>query len=275
MAFHDGGLDPGTADRLLAGRVDPDDAPPGYGEVAQLLQDARSWNGIPDVMDDAVIVAIVDAITSDAITSGERPPKRTRVLRRLVVTKVATVTAVVALTTTGAAAATGSLPDHAQNRLAHAAAHIGIKLPEVANSNAPDATQPDSDESRNDPPETPATADTHEGTPGDDATSPAHTPTADPQPSRPPDPPADAAAPNHGDIVSQTAHDADPSGGKGREVSPVARDNNGAEVRSERADPGPAAHGEDAAPHWHDRFAPDERAPHEQSAPDGARRWKP
>ena len=38
-------------------------------------------------------------------------------------------------------------------------------------------------------------------------------------------------------VVSQTAHDADPSGGKGEEVSPVARDNHGAEVRAEKQSP--------------------------------------
>src|SRR5262245_5486900 len=120
MALHDGDLDSDTANRLLAGRLEPDDAPPGYREVAQLLQDARSGNGLPNVTDDAVIVAIVDAITD----ADELSRKRKHVLTRIVATKVVATAAVLGLTATGAAAATGSLPDRAQNGLAHAAAHI-------------------------------------------------------------------------------------------------------------------------------------------------------
>ncbi|MDP9209732.1 MAG: hypothetical protein M3O65_14850, partial [Actinomycetota bacterium] len=33
-------LDADTAERLLSGRLDPDDAPPGYAEVARLLRAA-------------------------------------------------------------------------------------------------------------------------------------------------------------------------------------------------------------------------------------------
>ncbi|HEX3214492.1 MAG TPA: hypothetical protein VH016_18140, partial [Actinomycetota bacterium] len=35
-------LDADTAERLLSGRLDPDDAPPGYAEVARLLQAAAA-----------------------------------------------------------------------------------------------------------------------------------------------------------------------------------------------------------------------------------------
>jgi hypothetical protein len=236
MAFHDGDLDSDTANRLLAGRLEPDDAPPGYREVAQLLQDARSWNGLPDVTDDAVIVAIVDAITHP----DELARKRKHVLARIVTTKVAVTTAVVALSATGAAAATGSLPDRAQNGLAHAAAHVGIELPEAANDKSRDAT--------------PTGADPADGAPGSagndaPATHPAAHP-ADEDATRSGGPgavPSTAApgdtAPSHGDVVSQTAHSADATGGKGEEVSPVARDNHGAEVRSEDANGASPRHG--------------------------------
>jgi hypothetical protein len=40
-------LDDETADRMLAGGVDPADAPPGYAAVATLLQTARSAAGLP------------------------------------------------------------------------------------------------------------------------------------------------------------------------------------------------------------------------------------
>ena len=85
MAFHDGDLDSDTANRLLTGRLEPDDAPPGYRKVAQLLQDARSGNGLPEVTDDAVILAVVDAITHP----DELARKRKHMLTRIVTTKVA------------------------------------------------------------------------------------------------------------------------------------------------------------------------------------------
>jgi hypothetical protein len=40
-------LDDETADRMLAGGVEPADAPPGYAAVAELLQAARSAAGVP------------------------------------------------------------------------------------------------------------------------------------------------------------------------------------------------------------------------------------
>ena len=147
MAFHDGDLDSDTAVRLLAGRLQPDDAPPCYRKVAELLQDARSGNGLPEVTDDAVILAVVDAITHP----DELARKRKHMLTRIVTTKVATVTAVVALSATGAAAATGSLPDTAQNGLANAAAHIGINLPDTANDKAHDCDTARRDDGRRHP----------------------------------------------------------------------------------------------------------------------------
>jgi hypothetical protein len=151
--------------------------------------------------------------------------------------------AVIALTATGAAAATGSLPDHAQNGLARAAEHIGVNLPDTANDKARDATQTDSSDS-DEAPDTGATTVEEQGTPtdthssDDDATGDAsevEQPTAD----------ASDTNANHGSVVSQTAHDADKSGGKGEEVSPVARDNHGAEVRTETGD----THGQSGTDH--------------------------
>ena len=40
-------LDDETADRMLAGDVDPADAPPGYAAVAELLETARTAAGMP------------------------------------------------------------------------------------------------------------------------------------------------------------------------------------------------------------------------------------
>jgi hypothetical protein len=226
MAFNHGDLDQDTADRLLAGRLTSDDAPPGYGRVAQLLQHAHVDKGL-DVTDDELVVAMVNAI----VTSDPARTKRHHVLTRIVTTKALVAAAVVALTATGAAAATGTLPDNAQNGLARAAQHVGINLPKAASDKAreksdhggSDATTPATESTETDADAGGAGEHSDATTPGDSTATGAEasTPTTD----------------NHGAVVSQTAHDADPSGGKGEEVSPVARDNHGAEVRAEKQSP--------------------------------------
>jgi hypothetical protein len=228
MAFNHGDLDQDTADRLLAGRLTPDDAPPGYGGVAQLLQRAHVDTGL-DVTDDELVVAMVNAIVSgDPARKG-----RKHVLTRIVTTKVLVAGAVVALTATGAAAATGSLPDNAQNGLARAAEHIGINLPEAASDKAREKTHPADREptASTTPAAEPTKSKTDaDGTDQGDATTPSDPASAASNASTP-------TTDNHGSVVSQTAHDADPSDGKGDEVSPVARDNHGAEVRAEKQSP--------------------------------------
>jgi hypothetical protein len=197
MAVNHGDLDPDTADRLLAGRLTSDDAPPGYGGVAQLLQRAHVDTGSEsDVTDDELVVAIVNAI----VTNDPARTKRNHVLTRIVTTKALVAAAVVALTATGAAAATGMLPDNAQNGLARAARHQpaegrGDKARESRITAVPirprrtSATEP-------------AEPDAHAGgagvhgnatTPGDPASTGSGTTT-----------PTTA---NHGAVVSQTAHD--------------------------------------------------------------------
>jgi hypothetical protein len=145
--------------------------------------------------------------------------------------------AVVAFTATGAAAATGTLPHDAQHGVAQAAQHIGINLPDTANEHAREHTG-----NRGPKATTPTTA--HASTrkqsdaSADDETSTTTAPTgANPVPDAPAAPAGDPPADNHGGVVSQTAHDADPAGGKGDEVTPVARDNHGAEQRTLHANP--------------------------------------
>ena len=49
-----------------------------------------------------------------------------------------------------------------------------------------------------------------------------------------------AADATHGSVVSEVAKNADPEGGKGDEVAPVARDNHGVEARAEHQPEHPA-----------------------------------
>ena len=50
-------LDRDTADRLLAGAVEPDDAPPGYAEVARLIRAAGAPPNSPELMAEEQAVA--------------------------------------------------------------------------------------------------------------------------------------------------------------------------------------------------------------------------
>ena len=216
MAFHHGDLDPDTADRLLAGRLDPDDAPSAFRGVARLLQAARTHEGHKEVEDDAVIFAMVDVINTGDLAATS---KGTGVLTRLVTVKAAAITAaLLAVTATGAGAMTGNLPEAAQDGLARAAEHIGINLPDSADDRAPAVTEepgrevedPEGDAAVDDGAVVPRTAQEDDGAVATD-----------------PEGGSGVPAGNHGDVVSDAAQNADPEGGKGEEVAPVAREDHG------------------------------------------------
>jgi hypothetical protein len=226
MAFHRGELDSDTAERMLGNRVAPDDAPPDFREVARLLQAANTEAQPHDVKDDAIVGAMVDAIVSP-----QPETKRKNMLTRMVTAKALAAGAVVALTATGAAAATGSLPDNAQHGLAQAAQHVGINLPDTANHHAREHT------TNLGPKTTPAPAGAEHASPGDDANDTSNTTAPTDQRDASGTEAGGDSSDNHGAVVSQTAQNADPAGGKGDEVSPVARDNNGAQVRATHDNP--------------------------------------
>lgn len=84
--------------------------------------------------------ALIQAMS--ARTTSPTPPTRNRtMIAKALTAKAAATAAVVLMTATGAAAATGSLPDAAQDGIAEAANHIGINLPESADDRARDQTE--------------------------------------------------------------------------------------------------------------------------------------
>jgi hypothetical protein len=101
-------LDDRAAARLLAGAVTPEDAPPGYAGVAQLLDSARPRPaGGPLAHEAATVGSMRAAILGHPVPVS---PRRKPILAKLLTAKAAAAVAVAALAATAAAAATGSLP---------------------------------------------------------------------------------------------------------------------------------------------------------------------
>ena len=195
-------LDPTTAERMLGGRMTADDAPPGYGRVADLLAAAATVPN-PVVSDDLLVTRMLDvshAATLVPVTPAG-PRARLAGLSRLDRTRIAAGAGVLALLAGGVAAATGNLPRPAQDGVARVAANLGLDLPS-------------SDDRRRrpvPPPPNPDMADEaglEDLVPGDD----------------PVIAPADPAANDHGQAVSDVARDPNLSGGaRGPAVSGAAR----------------------------------------------------
>jgi hypothetical protein len=104
-------LDDDSADRLLAGRMDPADAPPGFAEAATVMA-AATAPARPDELDG--VESALDVYRA-ALTERPSPPRRPFMLVKLLTVKAAVAVFSGALLIGGvAAAATGSLPDVAQ-----------------------------------------------------------------------------------------------------------------------------------------------------------------
>jgi hypothetical protein len=174
-------LDEDSASRLLQGTVHPDDAPPGYGSVAGLLASASV---LPTVDEDAAAITVSAMV--EAIRGGVSTPQTSRrksMLSKLLAGKALAAIGVIALTASGAAAATGSLPDPAQGVVAGAVSHVGIHIPQPGDQgnsagHRQDGTNGQGGAHR--PDETTPTSAGSDNTSGD----------------------------NHGSLVSGTAHDA-------------------------------------------------------------------
>jgi hypothetical protein len=122
-------LDRHTAERLVAGDVAADDAPPAYAAVAELLDAAAGPAGPAeqgDLEDEAAVRAMFARHRDDPSTGVGAPgPRRLRPVR------VAAI-AVGALALTGAtaaAAATGHLPAPVQAAVSDLVSHVGITIP--------------------------------------------------------------------------------------------------------------------------------------------------
>jgi hypothetical protein len=128
-------LDATTADRLADGLIGPDDAPPGYAGVAELLSQARP--GIAGSAREAATVAAMSAVLGhlDPLTTTVRGKK---MLSKVLTVKAGVVAGVVLFGAGSAAAATGTLPTQAQSAVHNALAHLDISIPKGhSDSNGP------------------------------------------------------------------------------------------------------------------------------------------
>ena len=120
-------LDHDTADRLLTGRMQPEDAPPGYANVAELLSAASSMPSIDAERELSTVAAMSEEIRSQHALDA--PRRKGTALSRFTRAKiVAVVVGATLLGTTGLAFA-GGLPDPAQNVAHSVLARIGITVP--------------------------------------------------------------------------------------------------------------------------------------------------
>jgi hypothetical protein len=127
MARHRRRTDPGTAERLAAGRLDPEDTPPGYRRVATLLEAgmAPGPRGAAEATD---IAAMAAAIRELQTTTPNSPRRKTPMLPNIAVAKALAVLTAFALPATAAAAAGGHLPSSLQDKVANAVDHV-VNLP--------------------------------------------------------------------------------------------------------------------------------------------------
>jgi hypothetical protein len=105
-----------TTDRLVAGRLVADDAPPGYRRVAALLSAAGSRPEAEPVGPGA-ISSLVAAIHQEL---ESQTPRRSPMFSKALAAKALAALSVLSLSAAAGAAATGNLPHSVQNTVADA-----------------------------------------------------------------------------------------------------------------------------------------------------------
>lgn len=129
-------LDPETARRLVDGSVAPDDAPPGYAGVAELLATARNAASAPVPAREEPTVAAMQAIVLEHLDSPTVDSRRKNVRTKVLAAKTTAAATVVLLGAGTAAAATGSLPGAAQGTASDMLSKVGISVPGNNNDHA-------------------------------------------------------------------------------------------------------------------------------------------
>jgi hypothetical protein len=131
-------LDSGTIDRLLAGEVEPDDAPPGYSEVARVLQAAARARHGDELAHEASHVAGAMELVRQPSSASMSTDRRSRKMSRIHRLKVGGLVVVGALVGSTGLAFAGVLPDAAQDAVSNVFDRVGINIP--ASGDHPAAT---------------------------------------------------------------------------------------------------------------------------------------
>jgi hypothetical protein len=133
-------LDDETADRLLAGRVAPEDAPPGYGPVVRLLDAVSAEVAAEELeLEGEGVVAFVRAVRSSEPAISVSPRRFTMPLT-LSRARLVAAALMAALVTSAGLASAGSLPGAAQDVASEMLGKLGVSVP-GANDHA--GTHPD------------------------------------------------------------------------------------------------------------------------------------
>ena len=122
-------LDMGTADRLLAGAVAPEDAPPGYAEVARLLEAASAEPTADELSSEAEMVAMFAAAVCSSSSSNSSSPRRSFMPFALSRPRISALLVAVALACSAGLASAGALPGAAQDIASDMLAKVGVSVP--------------------------------------------------------------------------------------------------------------------------------------------------
>jgi hypothetical protein len=124
-------IDDDATESLLSGAMSPDDAPPGYREVAVLVRAATPLPGAGAASEAHLVAAFAAEVRGAPRMSAPLAlaGRRSRMSRAFSV-KVGGLATAMVIGGSAAAAAAGALPASLQSRVASAASHVGLSLPD-------------------------------------------------------------------------------------------------------------------------------------------------
>jgi hypothetical protein len=122
-------LDLDTAERLLAGTVAPEDAPPGYANVARLLESAAAEPTADELAHETEVVAMVARAVRSSSSIRSLSPRKSLIPFALSRPRIAAAFVAVTLACTAGLASAGSLPGAAQDIASTMLAKVGISVP--------------------------------------------------------------------------------------------------------------------------------------------------
>ena len=122
-------LDLDTADRLLAGALAPEDAPPGYAKVARLLEGASAEATPDEFARETEVVALMAAEVRLSSSTESSSPRRAFMPFALSRPRVSAAAVAAAFACSAGLASAGALPGAAQDVASAMLAKVGISVP--------------------------------------------------------------------------------------------------------------------------------------------------